>query len=56
MIEGQLRDEIAKLKDSRARLATRLQLMEERNADDHEELRKIRAQDAHWQEKATVRI
>ena len=56
MIEGQLREEIAKLKDSRARLATRLQLMEERNADDHEELRKIRAQDAHWQENATVRI
>eukprot|EP01043_Picozoa_sp_COSAG02_P031839 COSAG02_NODE_2098_length_9831_cov_17.592581_2_plen_536_part_00 len=54
MIEGQLRNEIESLKASRARLATKLQGIEERNADDHEELRKLKAMDAHWEEKATT--
>lgn len=54
MIEGQLRTEIESLKASRARLATKLQGIEERNADDHEELRKLKALDAHWKEKAAT--
>jgi chromosome segregation ATPase len=52
MIENQLRDEITKLKESRARTVSRLQLLEERNADDHEELRKIKAMDGHWEQQA----
>ncbi len=54
MIEGQLRNEIESLKASRARLATKLQGIEDRNADDHEELRKLKAMDAHWEEKAAT--
>lgn len=54
MIEGQLRNEIENLKSSRARLATKLQGIEERNADDHEELRKLKAMDAHWEQKAAT--
>ena len=42
MIENQLRSEIESLKTSRARLATRLHSIEERNADDHEEMRKLK--------------
>ena len=42
MIENQLRSEIDSLKTSRARLATRLHSIEERNADDHEEMRKLK--------------
>ena len=54
MIEGQLRSEIDNLKASRARLATKLQGIEERNADDHEELRKLKAMDAHWEQKSAT--
>ena len=54
MIEGQLRNEIETLKTSRGRLAVKLQAIEERNADDHEELRKIKAMDKHWEDKSAT--
>jgi tetratricopeptide (TPR) repeat protein len=51
MVEDQLRADNEKLLERKADLAARLKAMDERNAQDVEQLRKLQAMDGHWGEK-----